>query len=68
MRDDIAELFNGENYAELARFVQIVVLPHNEEGVLDTRAEIDEWLRKKAAEAKKKADEAAKKRARDDKT
>jgi hypothetical protein len=37
--------------------VRIVVLPHNEEGVFDTKAEVDEWLdrlkKKKEEEAKK---------------
>ncbi|MGB2863327.1 MAG: P-loop NTPase fold protein [Sedimentisphaerales bacterium] len=51
VRDDIVKLYNGENYAELAEFVRIVVLPHNEEGIFDTKEDIDEWLKKKATEA-----------------
>jgi len=42
---DIRPLFDGEDYAELAEFVRIVVLPHNEEGVFDTKEEIEEWLK-----------------------
>ena len=50
VREDIIKLFNEpENYAELAQFVRIVVLPHNEEGIIDTKEEIDEWLKKQAA-------------------
>ncbi len=49
VRDDITNIFNEpESYAELAEFVRIVVLPHNEEGIFDTKEEIDEWLKKKA--------------------
>ncbi len=54
VRADIGKLFNGENYAELAEFVRIVVLPHNEEGIFDTEEEINEWLKKKAEEKKVK--------------
>jgi len=46
VKGDIALLFTGGNYAELAEFVRIVVLPHNEEGVFDTKEETDEWLKK----------------------
>ena len=56
VREDIIKLFNEpENYAELAEFVRIVVLPHNEEGIIDTKEEIDEWLKKQAEELAKKA-------------
>ncbi len=55
VRDDIIKLFNGpEHYVELAEFVRIVVLPHNEEGIFDTKEEIDEWLK----ERKEKEEEA----------
>lgn len=51
VRDDIIKLFNGlENYAELAEFVRIVVLPHNEEGIFDTKEDINEWLKKEKEE------------------
>ncbi|MBW7988798.1 MAG: hypothetical protein FVQ84_02080 [Planctomycetes bacterium] len=54
VRDDIVQLFDGENYVELAEFVRIVVLPHNEEGIFDTKEEINEWLEKeKKGEAKR---------------
>lgn len=46
VRNEIAELFNNESYEKIAEFVRCVVLPHSEEGVLDTVEEIDEWLRK----------------------
>jgi hypothetical protein len=45
VRGDIIKLFSDEKYKGLAEFVRIVVLPHNEEGVFDSREEIDEWLR-----------------------
>ena len=55
VKGDISMLFNDEpkRYEELAKFVRVVVLPHNEEGVLDTKEEIDEWLDKKAEEEEK---------------
>ena len=53
MRDDIVQLFNGANYAELAEFVRIVVMPHNEEGIFDTKEEIDDWLEKESEEEEK---------------
>jgi len=56
VRDDIIKLFNEpENYSELAEFVRIVVLPHNEEGIIDTKEEINEWLKKQAEELTTKA-------------
>ncbi len=56
VREDIINLFNEpENYADLAEFVRIVVLPHNEEGIFDTKEEINEWLKKQAEELAKKA-------------
>lgn len=54
VREEIAELFNKEGYHELAKFVRVVVLPHNEEGVLDSREEIEDWMTK---EEKKKEEE-----------
>ena len=48
VKDDIRTLFNEEptRYEELAKFVRVVVLPHNEEGVLDSAEAIEEWLKK----------------------
>ena len=53
VRTDINKLFidEPEKYEELAKFVRIVVLPHNEEGVLDTKADIDAWIKKMDKEA-----------------
>ena len=47
-KDNISTLFNEypQRYEELAKFVRVVVLPHNEEGILDTKEEINEWLMK----------------------
>lgn len=56
VKADIVKLFEQPtSYQELADFVRIVVLPHNEEGVLDSAEEIDEWLKeeKKEDESKK---------------
>jgi hypothetical protein len=52
VKGDISTVFNNEpqRYEELAKFVRVVVLPHNEEGVLDTKEEINEWLKKKKEE------------------
>lgn len=55
VRDDVVKLFNGENYAELAEFVRIVVLPHNEEGIFDTKEDINEWLKKEKEAEEKEA-------------
>jgi len=45
VKRDISKLFSEqENYKELADFVRIVVLPHNEEGILDTEEQINDWL------------------------
>ena len=42
---DIVKLFQLDGkYAEIARFVRCVVLPHSEEGVFDTLEEIEEWF------------------------
>lgn len=54
VKDDIGTLFNEEptRYEELAKFVRVVVLPHNEERVLDSAEAIKDWLdlEKKAKE------------------
>ncbi len=56
VREDIIKLFNEvENYAELAEFVRIVVLPHNEEGIFDTKEDINEWLKKEKEAEEKEA-------------
>ncbi|MGB2808542.1 MAG: P-loop NTPase fold protein [Sedimentisphaerales bacterium] len=54
VKDDIRTLFNEEptRYEELAKFVRVVVLPHNEEGVLDSTEAIKDWL-----DLEKKAEE-----------
>jgi len=58
IRSDIKKLFNErKDYAELADFIRIVVLPHSEEGVLDTQEEIDRWIQRKTLEAAKKQGE-----------
>ncbi|KKL13958.1 hypothetical protein LCGC14_2520580, partial [marine sediment metagenome] len=45
VRGDIVKLFNEpESYTELAELVRIVVLPHNEDGVLDAKADIEAWI------------------------
>ena len=65
VKADILKLFEQPtSYQELADFVRIVVLPHNEEGVLDSAEAIEEWLKedKEKEELKKvkekKGDEA----------
>ncbi|MBW8016433.1 MAG: hypothetical protein FVQ82_09615 [Planctomycetes bacterium] len=59
VREEIAELFNKEGYQKLAEFVRVVVLPHNEEGVLDSAEAIEGWMgeeeRKRKEKEKKKA-------------
>ncbi len=51
VRGEIVELFNQRTkYQELTDFVRVVVLPHNEEGRLDTAEEITEWLEKEKEE------------------
>jgi len=55
VRDDMVKLVEREDYAKLAEFVRIVVLPHNEEGIFDTKEEIDEWLEKMKEKEKKEA-------------
>jgi hypothetical protein len=57
VRDDIGKLFNGKDYAKLAEFVRIVVLPHDEEGIFDTKEEIDEWLKKRKEKEKEAQNE-----------
>ena len=54
VKGDIGTLFNEEptRYEELAKFVRVVVLPHNEEGVLDSAEAIKDWL-----DLEKKAEE-----------
>lgn len=48
VKDDINKLFSkSDNCKALAEFVRIVVLPHNEEGVFDTKEEIEEWTHHK---------------------
>ena len=61
VKSDISTLFNNEptRYEQMAKFVRVVVLPHNEEGIVDTKEEIDEWLKKKAKE--KEGEDSAKK-------
>lgn len=56
----ISTLFNDEptRYEDLAKFVRVVVLPHNEEGVLDSVEDINNWI----AEEEKKAEAAKKKK------
>ena len=52
MRGDIVKLFNEpESYTELAELVRIVVLLHNEDGVLDAKADIEAWIKKTDEEA-----------------
>ena len=43
-----------KSYSTLAKFVRIVVLPHNDEEVFDTSEEIDGWSKKKAEQDKGK--------------
>jgi len=46
--DDVVKLFQlKEDYSKISRFVRCVVLPHSEEGVLDTSEEIDAWLNRR---------------------
>ena len=61
VKGEIRTLFNDEtqSYEELAKFVRVVVLPHNEEGVLDSVEAINNWIdvekeKKRIAEEKKK--------------
>ncbi len=56
MKDDIRTLFNEEptRYEELAKFVRVVVLPHNEEGVLDNREAINNWMTEEERKRKEK--------------
>ena len=42
VQEDILKIIEMSMYEEIERFVRIVVLPHGEEGVLDTREEIEE--------------------------
>lgn len=54
VREEIAELFNKEGYQELAKFVRVVVLPHNEEGVLDSKEDIKNWMTEEERKRKEK--------------
>ena len=47
VQEDISRIIEMPVYEEIERFVRIVVLPHSEEGVLDTREEIEEWRKKR---------------------
>jgi hypothetical protein len=42
--NDTKELFAQNNYSEMATYARVVVLPHSEEGVLDTSEEIKKWI------------------------
>lgn len=57
-KGDISKLFKEEptRYEELAKFVRVVVLPHNEEGVLDSTDAIKDWI---AEEERKRKDKEA---------
>jgi len=51
VRDDIVKIFSDQKYyKELAEFVRIVVLPHSEEGIFDSKEEINEWISEKEKE------------------
>jgi uncharacterized protein YecE (DUF72 family) len=59
VRPEMVKLFVREDhfYQDLARRIRVTVLPHGEEGVLDTREEIEKWL-EKVKEEEEKAREA----------
>jgi hypothetical protein len=59
---EISELLlHEEEYVKIARFVRMVILPHNEEGVLDTQEKIGEWLEKEKEEEEKEKQVGSKK-------
>ncbi|MCK5174922.1 MAG: hypothetical protein KAR47_16120, partial [Planctomycetes bacterium] len=56
VKGDDVQLFNEpESYEQMAKFVRMVVLPHNEEGVLDKQTDIDAWIKKADEEERRLA-------------
>ena len=46
VQEDILKMTKMPMYEEIERFVRIVVLPHSEEGILDTGEEIEDGGRR----------------------
>lgn len=48
---EISDLFpEGDHYSYVAHFVRMLVLPHGEEGILDTPEQVEAWAQAKAAQ------------------